>query len=194
MRKHIAFTLVAATLALVGCGSSQDSESKTGSDSLATGQPTSSIDLSVTTTTASSTAGTSTIPTTAPVQTVAPQSTTPAVTVAPKAPTATTAPKAPVATQVPQMQLTGTPQEQANQVLAATAKVAAYPLSSPQWNQSFVRLNDSLVSYGIRVRWDPNETGRNIYQISMDGQSACFLWAYADNTSDSRSLQPHSCS
>ena len=94
---------------------------------------------------------------------------------------------------VPQMQLTGTPQEQLMQVVAATAKVAAIPLTSSQWNQSLVRLNESLVSYGVTVRWDPNETGRNIYQISMDGQSVCFLWTYADNTSDNRSLQPHSC-
>ena len=92
------------------------------------------------------------------------------------------------------MQLSGTPQEQADQVLAATAKVAAIPLSSYQWNQGLVRLNESLVSYGVTVRWDPNETGRNIYQISMGGQSVCFLWTYADNTSDNRSLQPHSCS
>jgi hypothetical protein len=94
---------------------------------------------------------------------------------------------------VPQMKLTGTPEEQLNQVVAATAKVAAHRLSSREWSLSYGRLNYSLVSHGIRVRWDPNEQGRNIYQISMDGQSVCFLWTYADNTSMNRSLQPHSC-
>ena len=92
------------------------------------------------------------------------------------------------------MQLSGTPQEQADQVLAATAKVAAIPLSSYQWNQSLVRLNESLVSYGVTVRWDPNKTGRDIYQISMGGQSVCFLWDYVNNTSDDMYLKPHSCS
>lgn len=193
MRKHIAFTLVVATLALVGCGSSQDSETPTGSDSLATGQPTSSIDMSVTTTTVTSTTDTispattlpSATPTTTPAQTGSSQNT---------APITTSAPKAPTATRVPQMQLTGTPQEQADQVLAATAKVAAIPLSSSQWNQSLVRLNESLVSYGVAVRWDPNNTGRDIYQISMGGQSVCFLWDYVNNTSDDMYLKPHSCS
>ena len=175
-----------AALVLVGCGSSQDSESKTGSDSLATTQPTSSIDLAAPTTIAP-TADTTTIPTTAPAQTVAP-------TVAPKAPVSTTAPKASTPTRVPQMQLTGTPEEQLTQVVEATEKVAAFPVSSREHNDSFGRLNESLVSYGIKVTWDPNGTGRNIYQISMGGQSVCFLWTYADGAADSRSLQPHSCS
>ena len=99
---------------------------------------------------------------------------------------------------VPQMQLTGTPEEQLSQVVAATAKVAAISdskgLSSRESNDSFGRLNDSLVSYGIRVKWDPNDEGRNIYQITMGGQSTCFLWSYGYSASDSRSLQPHTCS
>ena len=93
----------------------------------------------------------------------------------------------------PQMKLTGTPEEQFSQVLAATEKVAAFPLSSRQWNQNLGRLNYSLASRGIRVRWDPNEEGRNIYQITMAGQSTCFLWTYVNNTSDDEYLKPHSC-
>jgi hypothetical protein len=92
------------------------------------------------------------------------------------------------------MQLTGTPQEQANQVVAATAKVAAFPLSSSQWNEGLGRLNASLVSYGIKVKWDPNDVGRDIYQISMGSQSACFLWDYVNNSSDDMYLKPHACS
>ena len=94
---------------------------------------------------------------------------------------------------VPQMQLIGTPQEQLMQVVAATAKVAAIPLISYKWNQSLVRLNESLVSYGITVRWDPNEEGRDIYQISMSGQSVCFLWTYVDYISDDMYLKPRTC-
>jgi len=186
MRKHIAFTLVVATLALVGCGSSQDSESKTGSDSLATTQTTTSVDLAASTTIAP-TADTTTLPTTAPAQTVA-------STVAPKAPVSTTAPKASTSTRVPQMQLTGTPEEQLSQVVAATEKVAVFPLSSSQWASARRQLNDSLVSYGIKVKWDPNGEGLDIYQISMGGQSACFLWETVPGTSNEGSLKPHSCS
>ena len=95
---------------------------------------------------------------------------------------------------VPQMKLTGTPEEQLSQVVAATEKVAAFPVSSREHNDSFGRLNDSLVSYGIKVKWDPNNTGRHIYQITMGGQSTCFLWSYGYGASDSRFLQPHTCS
>ena len=186
MRKHIATTLVFATLALAGCGSSQDSESKTGSDSLATTQTTTSVDLAASTTIAP-TADTTTLPTTAPAQTVA-------STVAPKAPVSTTAPKASTSTRVPQMQLTGSPEEQLSQVVAATEKVAVFPLSSSQWASARRQLNDSLVSYGIKVKWDPNGEGLDIYQISMGGQSACFLWETVPGTSNEGSLKPHSCS
>ena len=91
-----------------------------------------------------------------------------------------------------------TPEEQLSQVVAATAKVAAISdskgLSSRESNDSFGRLNDSLVSYGIKVTWDPNNEGLHIYQITMGGQSTCFLWSYGYSASDSRSLQPHTCS
>jgi hypothetical protein len=95
---------------------------------------------------------------------------------------------------VPQMKLTGTPEEQLNQVVAATEKVAAFPVSSREHNDSFGRLNESLVSYGIKVTWDPNGEGLDIYQISMGGQSACFLWETVPGTSNEGSLKPHSCS
>ena len=95
---------------------------------------------------------------------------------------------------VPQMQLTGTPEEQLSQVVAATEKVAVFPLSSSQWASARRQLNDSLVSYGIKVTWDPNNEGLDIYQITMGGQSTCFLWSPGYSASDSRSLQPHTCS
>ena len=95
---------------------------------------------------------------------------------------------------VPQMKLTGTPEEQLNQVLAATAKVAAHRLSSREWSQNFGRLSYSLVSHGIRVKWDPNDEGRDIYQITMGGQSTCFHWETVPGTLSEGDLQPHSCS
>jgi hypothetical protein len=99
---------------------------------------------------------------------------------------------------VPQMKLTGTPEEQLNQVVAATAKLAAISdlkgFSSREWNDGYGRLNDSLVSYGIRVRWDPNDEGLDIYQITMGGQSACFVSEYVDYTSMNKYLKPHTCS
>ena len=98
----------------------------------------------------------------------------------------------------PQMKLTGTPEEQFNQVVAATEKVAAISdskgLFSREANYSYGRLNYSLVSHGIRVKWDPNNEGLDIYQITMGGQSTCFLWSYGYSASDSISLQPHTCS
>jgi hypothetical protein len=95
---------------------------------------------------------------------------------------------------VPQMQLTGTPEEQLSQVVAATEKVAAFPLSSYQWLSAYRQLNDSLVSYGIRVRWDPNDAGLDIYQISTGSQSACFIWETVPGTVNQGDLQPHTCS
>ena len=94
----------------------------------------------------------------------------------------------------PQMKLTGTPEEQFNQVLAATEKVAAFPLSSREWNFSYGRLNYSLASRGIRVRWDPNDAGLDIYQISTGSQSACFIWETVPGTVNQGDLQPHTCS
>ena len=177
-----------AALVLAGCGSSKNSGDATGADSLTTAPPTSSVDLAAPTTTLAQTTGTATMPTTAP------QSTAPVASVAPKAPATTTAPKAPTSTRVPQMQLSGTPEEQLSQVVEATEKVAAFPLSSYQWISAYRQLNDSLVSYGIRVRWDPNDAGLDIYQISTGSQSACFIWETVPGTVNEGDLQPHSCS
>jgi hypothetical protein len=78
---------------------------------------------------------------------------------------------------------------------AIEQKVAVlFALSLSEWNVSLHQLNLSLVSYGIRVKFDPNEEGRDIYQISMGGQSVCFLWEYVDNISDDMYLKPHTCS
>jgi hypothetical protein len=94
---------------------------------------------------------------------------------------------------VPQMQLTGTSQEQLMQVVRAIEqKVAVFRLVSREWNVSLHQLNLSLVSYGIRVKFDPNEEGRNIYQISMGGQSVCFLWSTNPDTL-AKYLKSHSC-
>ena len=94
---------------------------------------------------------------------------------------------------VPQMQLIGTPQEQLMQVVTAIEqKVAVFSLVSSEWNVSLHQLNLSLVSYGIRIQWDPNEEGRNIYQITMGDQSVCFLWSTNPGTL-AKYLKPHSC-
>ena len=92
---------------------------------------------------------------------------------------------------VPQMMLTGTPQEQTDQVATAAEKVAAIS-DFKKWSVALHQLNLSLVSYGIKVVWDPNDEGRNIYQISMSGQSACFLWETVPGTLD-KYLKPYSC-
>ena len=94
---------------------------------------------------------------------------------------------------VPQMQLIGTPQEQLMQVVTAIEqKVAVYGLTIREWSVSLHQLNLSLVSYGIRIQWDPNEEGRNIYQITMGDQSVCFLWSTNPDTL-AKYLKPHSC-
>ncbi len=92
---------------------------------------------------------------------------------------------------VPQMKLTGTPEEQTDQVVVAAEKVAAIS-DFKKWSVALHQLNLSLVSYGVKVVWDPNDVGRNIYQISMDGQRACFLWETVPGTLD-KYLKLHSC-
>ena len=91
------------------------------------------------------------------------------------------------------MKLTGTPQEQANQVVSAAEKVAAIS-DFKKWSVALHQLNLSLVSYGVEVVWDPNGVGSNIYQISLGDQRACFLWTEVNpNVSDDMYLKPHSC-
>jgi hypothetical protein len=188
MRNRIAVTVVAA-IALVGCSSSPTPEATNAS-----------VDLAVTTTIVETTTVAPEVTTTLPVETTIPPAPT---TVAPvtqsssassSSKTTTTTPKSPTATQVPQLQLTGTPQDQANQVVAATAKVAAISGDFKTWTTKLSALNASLVSYGVKVTWDPNRTGRDIYQISMGGQSVCFIWTYASPTSNEKHFEAHSCS
>jgi hypothetical protein len=185
MRNRIVATVVAvASLTLVGCSSSPTPEATDAG-----------VDLAATTTIAATLPTAPEITTTIPVETTVPAvpSTVAPVTTAPKAPS--TAPKTPTATQVPQLQLTGTPQEQANQVVSAVAEVASISGNFKTWSSKLHQLNQSVASYGIKVVWDPNDVGKDIYQISMGSQSACFLWTYKDaGTSTAKYLQPHSCS
>ena len=131
----------------------------------------------------------------APTTTAAPATTLPPTTVAPvttKAPS-TTKPKT-TPTTYPQLQLTGTPEEQLTQVVVATTKVAASAGNFKTWSSKLYQLNQSVSSYGIKIVWDPNDVGKDIYQVSMNGQSACFLWTYKDaSVSTDKYLQPHSC-
>ena len=104
----------------------------------------------------------------------------PATTIAKKKNTATT--------QVPQMQLTGTPQEQANQVVAALAKVAAVE-EYGVWVVQLQKLRQSVASYGITIAAD----GSNLYKISMSGQTACFKWTPKDGLEPGWDLRAISC-
>ena len=70
------------------------------------------------------------------------------------------------------MQLTGTPQEQANQLVAELAKVAAVD-EYGVWVVRLQNLRQSVASYGITIAADP---GSDVYKISMSGQTACFKW------------------
>ena len=117
---------------------------------------------------------------------VAPKTTTtnkpPATTIAKKKTTATT--------QVPQMQLTGSPQEQANQVVAALEKIQ--DLDYGFRTLKLYDLKRSIASYGITIHED---TSRRIYTISANGQDACFIWDYIDiDNSDAYGLVRRSCS
>ena len=184
MRNRIAVTVVVAAIALVGCSSSPTPEATDAG-----------TDLAVTTTVVEMTTVVPEPQTTLPVETtipqastpVAPVATTPSATTAPKKPSTTT--KAPTSTQVPQLQLTGTPQEQANQVVAATAKVAAV-MDFGAWSKKMYQLKQSVASYGITIDADP---GTGIYKISMGSQSACFIWTYKDAESNDKHLAPHPC-
>ena len=116
---------------------------------------------------------------------VTPQTTTtnkpPATTVAKK--------KTTVTTQVPQMQLTGTPQEQANQVVAALAEVAAVE-EYGVWVLRLQNLRQSVASYGITIAADP---GNGVYKISMSGQTACFKWTPRDGLEQGFDMRAISC-
>ena len=109
-------------------------------------------------------------PTTAP---VAPATT--------KAPSATTAPKT-VTTVVAQLPLSGSPQEMTQQVISPLAKVANYTQDFKTWSTKLSQIQASVVSYGMTIVWDPAKKGMDVYQISVGGASACYLWTWADPT------------
>ena len=184
MRNRIAVTVVVAAIALVGCSSSPTPEATDAG-----------TDLAVTTTVVEMTTVVPEPQTTLPVETtipqastpVAPVATTPPATTAPKKPSTTT--KAPTSTQVPQLQLTGTPQEQANQVVAALTKVAAQN-DFGSWSKQLYELKQAVAAYGVTIEADP---GTRIYTISMGGQRACFLWTYKDLETNDKHLAPHPC-
>ena len=167
-RTSACFTLGVALTLLPACTTTQSVQDTTVTTSTST--TTSTTVLSTTSTTSIIA-----LPTTVtPVTTKAP-----ATTIAKKKTTTTT--------QVPQMQLTGTPQEQANQVVAALAKVAASSDFGTYSNRMY-QLKQSVAPYGITIEEDPLHTGQRIYRISKDGQSGCFLWTFRDE------LEPSSCS
>ena len=128
----------------------------------------------------------------APTTTVAPATTLPPTTLAlmtTNAPS-TTKPKA-TPTTYPQLQLTGTPEEQLTQVVAATAKVAmAAKDGYGAWSNQMYQLKKSVTSYGITIEADP---GTQIYTISMGGQRACYIWTYKNTVSNDKHLAPRSC-
>ena len=172
-RTSICFTLGVALTLLSACSTTQSAQDTT--------VATVATFPSTTTTTIT------TVLTTTTTAIVTPQTTTtnkpPATTVAKK--------KTTVTTQVPQMQLTGTPQEQANQVVAALGKIAGISNYGTRTLQIY-DLNQSIASYGITITED---TSRHIYTISANGQSACFIWDYVDiANSDDKGLVRRSCS
>ena len=86
------------------------------------------------------------------------------------------------------MQLTGTPQEQANQVVAALAKVAAVE-EYGVWVVRLQNLRQSVASYGITIAAD----GSNVYKISVSGQTACFKKTPKDGLEPGWDLRAISC-
>ena len=89
------------------------------------------------------------------------------------------------------MQLTGTPQEQENQVIAALGKIAGISDYGTRTLKLY-DLKQSIASYGITINV---ETSRGIYTISANGQSACFKWDFVDiDNSDDKGLVRRACS
>ena len=165
----ICFTLGVALTLLSACGRTQSAQDTT----VATSPSTTTTITTVLTTTTTAIVTTTTAPATNP----------PATTIAKK--------KNTVTTQVPQMQLTGTPQEQANQVVAALGKIAGISNYGTRTLEIY-DLNQAIASYGITITED---TSRHIYTISANGQSACFIWDYVDvDNSDAYGLVRRSCS
>lgn len=194
MRNRIIVTtalaaIAVATVAIAGCSSSNKSTNAVPGVVAPTTavMPTETTVVETTTIPVETTVAAET--TAATDATTVPGTTAPKTTSAPK--TTTTAPKNTATTQVPQTQLTGTPQEQANQVVAALAKVAAIQDYGTRTLKLY-SLKQSVSSYGITISEDP---GTRLYTISAGGQTACFLWDYVDiANSDAEGLVRHACS
>ena len=105
----------------------------------------------------------------------------------------------------PQLQLTGTPEEKALQLIAALEKVAAISDLNTR-NDSLFQLNRSITSYSLSVSSPARslsdiEKGKNrdLYSITqMDatgrfGRSSCFLWTNVSGSVDQKYLKPSSC-
>ena len=170
-RTSICFTLGVALTLLSACSTTQSAQDTT---------------VATVATFPSTTTTITTVLTTTTTAIVTPQTTTtnkpPATTVAKK--------KNTVTTQVPQMQLTGSPQEQENQVVAALAKVAAVE-EYGIWVVKLHNLRQSVASYGITIAADP---GTDVYKISRSGQTACFEWTPQGGAVITWYMQAISCS
>jgi hypothetical protein len=104
----------------------------------------------------------------------------------------------------PQLQLTGTPQEKAKQLVVALEKVAAIS-DFKMWHDSLFELNRSITSYYLYADSPVNsltdiDKGKNrdwyfITQWNQTGQSSrvCFLWTNVSGSVDQKFLKPSSC-
>ena len=106
----------------------------------------------------------------------------------------------------PQLQLTGTPQEKAKQLVAALEKVAAIS-DFETWSSGLRELNRSITSYSLTAHSQARslsdiEKGKNrdsYYITQWDetgrlGRSTCFLWTIVSGSVDQKYLKPIVCS
>ena len=79
-----------------------------------------------------------------------------------------------------------------SQIVAALVNVVTAGLVGGfgPWSIKLYQLKQSIASYGITIDADP---GTQIYKISMNGQSACFIWTYKDSVSNDKHLAPRAC-
>jgi hypothetical protein len=68
------------------------------------------------------------------------------------------------------------------QVISPLAKVANYVQDFKTWSTKLSQIQASVASYGMTIVWDPAKKGMDVYQISVGGASACYLWTWADPT------------
>lgn len=171
---------------LVACSSSKGvpSGAQNGNSSIPVDSTTASMgeQPSDTQTAPTDSSGQTLVSTTVAPTTIAPAPTTaPAAPVTTKAPSTTAAPK-PATTVVAQLPLSGSPQEMTQQVLSPLAKVANYVQDFKTWSTKLSQIQASVKSYGMTIVWDPAKKGMDVYQISVGGSSACYLWTWADPT------------